>query len=104
MAKPEWGAKHRCSSCGKPFYDMKRTPLICPSCGAKHVVEKLLKSRKMSSAASKAPVAVVKKDLEDDVDETETNSNPTEDNISVDDDGDDDLSAVVIPKSTSDDN
>lgn len=104
MAKPEWGEKHRCSSCGKPFYDMQRSSLICPSCGEKHVPEKLLKSRRTSTFVAKA--AVKKKDpvLDEDMDETESSS-PVEDNVSVDDDSDDDdLSAVVVPKPTTDDN
>ena len=35
MAKPDWGEKHLCTSCGARFYDMKRTPVSCPACGAK---------------------------------------------------------------------
>ncbi len=101
MAKPEWGEKHRCSSCGKPFYDMKRDPIVCPSCGAKHVPEKLLKPRKTAATAPKAPVKVVEDELEEDLDIEDTDL--PDDDISVDDDGDDDLSAVVIPKPTSDD-
>ncbi len=58
MAKPEWGEKHRCTSCGKPFYDMQRDPIVCPSCGAEHVPEKLLKSRKPEPAPSPAKKAV----------------------------------------------
>ena len=54
MAKPEWGEKHRCTSCGKPFYDMQRDPIVCPACGTEHVPEKLLKPRKTVSAPSPA--------------------------------------------------
>ena len=43
MAKPEWGAKHHCNSCSKIFYDMKKDPIICPSCGKKHIPEVILK-------------------------------------------------------------
>lgn len=104
MAKSEWGEKHRCSSCGRPFYDMKRNPMICPSCGEKHVPVKLLKSRKTSSASAKALVKkVVPPKLEDDLDEDNSDV-PVEDNVSVDDDGEDDgISAVVVPKPTTDD-
>lgn len=32
MAKPEWGFKRTCLSCGAKFYDMRKDPIICPSC------------------------------------------------------------------------
>ena len=103
MAKPEWGEKHRCSSCGKPFYDMQRDPIICPSCGDKHVPVKLLKSRRSTPAAVKAPVVKDVPQIEEDLDEIDAVL-PGEDNISVDeDDSDDDISAVVVPKPTTDD-
>lgn len=102
MAKPEWGAKHYCSSCGKAFYDMKRDPIICPSCGAKNVPEKLLKSRKITSAKVKAPVKPVVEENAD-VDDDDDADLP-DDDISVQaDDNDDDLSAVSIPKNRDDD-
>jgi len=33
VAKPEWGHKRTCQSCGCRFYDLKRTPILCPKCG-----------------------------------------------------------------------
>ncbi len=39
MAKPEWGQKHRCDSCGTRFYDLTREPAACPKCGAVVVAE-----------------------------------------------------------------
>ena len=33
MAKPEWGEKHGCDSCGGRFYDLMRQPPTCPKCG-----------------------------------------------------------------------
>ena len=35
MAKPDWGEKHLCTSCGARFYDMKQIPVSCPACGTK---------------------------------------------------------------------
>ena len=32
MAKPEWGTKRTCQSCGARFYDMQRQPATCPKC------------------------------------------------------------------------
>ena len=34
MAKPEWGTKRTCQSCGAPFYDLKKKNIECPKCGA----------------------------------------------------------------------
>ena len=33
MAKPELGTKRVCVSCGTRFYDLTKTPAICPKCG-----------------------------------------------------------------------
>lgn len=32
MTRVEWGAKRQCASCGTNFYDLRRDPIICPSC------------------------------------------------------------------------
>lgn len=46
MSKPEWGIKRRCLSCGGAFYDLDRTPILCPKCDAEFKPEPLLKSRR----------------------------------------------------------
>lgn len=74
MAKAKWGKKHRCAACGTVFYDLTKDPIICPSCGAKNVPEKLLKSRKVGSSAPKKPVKVV----------VETKSKPEGDDLDAD--------------------
>ncbi|OAN55272.1 hypothetical protein A6A04_11495 [Paramagnetospirillum marisnigri] len=62
MAKPEWGQKRTCQSCGCRFYDLTRTPIICPKCNATVEPEVTFKVRRGSSAAAEpkiaAPVAV----------------------------------------------
>ena len=64
MAKPEWGQKRTCQSCGCRFYDMTRTPLVCPKCGANVEPEVTFKVRRGSAAAAAAeakaaiPVAI----------------------------------------------
>ena len=32
MAKPELGTKRLCGSCGAKFYDLSKTPIVCPKC------------------------------------------------------------------------
>jgi len=39
MSKPEWGAKHRCDKCDTRFYDLQRSPVICPNCQEPIVAE-----------------------------------------------------------------
>ncbi len=34
MSKPEWGTKRICQSCAAQFYDMRKSPIICPKCKA----------------------------------------------------------------------
>lgn len=46
MAKPELGIKRRCSACGLKFYDLKKSPILCPGCNHQFDPEQLLKSRK----------------------------------------------------------
>lgn len=96
MAKPEWGEKHRCSSCGKPFYDMQKDPIVCPSCGTEHVPEKLLKPRKTAEPAKASKATEKPDEAEEDglLDDKEILE--TEDNIDLpDDEEEDDLSGVV---------
>ena len=31
---PELGSKHECFRCGTKFYDLKKTPVLCPKCHA----------------------------------------------------------------------
>jgi uncharacterized protein (TIGR02300 family) len=40
VTKPEWGTKRDCGSCGKRFYDLKRSPIICPQCDTTVTVRK----------------------------------------------------------------
>ena len=63
MARPSWGTKRTCQSCGARFYDMRRDPIICPKCSAVYDPEALLKTRRGRAATgvekiipAKAPV------------------------------------------------
>ncbi len=57
MAKPEWGTKRICPSCGARYYDLRKDRPSCPTCGAEFDPEALLKSRR----ARPIPVEDVKK-------------------------------------------
>ncbi len=53
MVKPEWGKKRICSSCGTKYYDLNKSPIICPSCGAEFDPEDYLKKRKGKNLSTK---------------------------------------------------
>ena len=54
MAKPEWGTKRVCQSCGTRFYDLMRTPCVCPKCQSVVETEMVFKPRRQSAAEARA--------------------------------------------------
>ena len=54
MAKVKLGTKRSCAACGMLYYDMNRTPITCPSCGAGFDPEALLKTQKSQQVAKAA--------------------------------------------------
>jgi len=50
VAKPEWGSKRICPSCGTRYYDLLRDPVVCPKCSAPFDAEAFLKSRRARPA------------------------------------------------------
>ena len=54
MAKPEWGSRRICPSCGTRYYDLLREPVVCPKCSTPFDPEALLRARRARPAA---PVA-----------------------------------------------
>ncbi|MDP6346544.1 MAG: TIGR02300 family protein [Alphaproteobacteria bacterium] len=86
MAKPEWGTKRICLSCGARFYDFSRDPIVCPACEAPFAVAGTGRTRRNRDAAKpaapKVEAAKPKKAAVDDGGDAEI--------ATVDDDGDDD--------------
>jgi len=58
VAKPEWGSKRICPSCGTRYYDLMREPVVCPKCSTPFDPEAFLKSRRAR------PAPPVEKELE----------------------------------------
>jgi uncharacterized protein (TIGR02300 family) len=58
VAKPEWGTKRICPSCGTRYYDLLREPVICPKCSTPYDPEAFLKSRRAR------PIPPVEKEIE----------------------------------------
>ncbi len=57
MTKPEWGTKRTCLNCGTRFYDMQRTPIVCPKCGSENVPDAVSKARRGMKKTTAHPVA-----------------------------------------------
>ena len=68
MAHKNLGRKRRCASCGIKFYDLTKTPAICPACGTEFDPEVLLKSRRGRAAAKvdEAKTPTKEEDVNDD--------------------------------------
>lgn len=85
MAKPELGNKHQCQHCGTKFFDLSKTPVVCPKCGT---VQQVAATTRMARAS-----------VPDDDEEVENETGPelvsleeaeaTEENVDVG--GDDDV-------------
>lgn len=59
MVKPAWGTKRTCQSCDAKFYDLGRTPIACPKCGAIFDPETVLKTRRGRPAEKVVPLKPV---------------------------------------------
>ena len=89
LANPELGSKRVCQGCESRFYDLRRSPIVCPSCGTTFDPEAVLRSRRNRPSPAATPVVpkaaaveveVVDKDVVADV--------VDDDNAVVDDDAD----------------
>ncbi|NBR51687.1 MAG: TIGR02300 family protein [Alphaproteobacteria bacterium] len=43
MVDPKLGTKRVCEACGAKFYDLNKSPAVCPKCG--HVYDPTLRRR-----------------------------------------------------------
>ena len=97
MAKPEWGAKRLCPSCGVRFYDLMRDPVPCPSCGSAFSLESLserkgsapARARAKPEKAAPAPAAAESEDAELIDDESESGVAGDDDLLDDEEDADD---------------
>lgn len=110
MAKPEWGTKRLCTSCGARFYDLQRQPIECPKCNTVIDPEQVtrLKRSRSTPAEETAKAKPVKakaapeesdddEDLgvdDDDLDIDDDDADVLEDTDDLSDD-DDDLDEIV---------
>jgi uncharacterized protein (TIGR02300 family) len=95
MGRPELGTKCTCTGCHERFYDLNRSPVICPKCGAQQPPEIPRPLRQPRSTFGtrlqprQLPTAVT---IDDDVEATGTSE--AEDDVDVpeaEDEADDDI-------------
>jgi uncharacterized protein (TIGR02300 family) len=92
VAKPEWGSKRICQSCGAKFYDFDKNPIACPACGATFDPEAILKSRR-----GKAPVQKEKaKPAKSKVDEARDAAIMDDDEVELDEDSEEDADEDAV--------
>jgi uncharacterized protein (TIGR02300 family) len=111
LAKPEWGTKRICQSCGVRFYDFGRAPIVCPSCGAVFDLEILNRARRARpssravAVASEGAVAAEGALLGAEVDVEEEDVEVEEDEAAVvaDDDAEEDDSLIEDASELGDD-
>jgi len=51
VSKPEIGTKRQCTNCGAKFFDLRKSPIVCPKCGA--VYQVAIKAREVFRGATK---------------------------------------------------
>jgi uncharacterized protein (TIGR02300 family) len=69
LAKPEWGTKRICPSCGTRYYDLLRQQVVCPKCSTPYDPEAFLKARRARPAiVPEKELAPVGDDAETDAD------------------------------------
>ena len=57
MAKPELGTKRLCGNCGAKFYDLSKSPIVCPKCATVFTVATPTSRARPEPVAPVAPVA-----------------------------------------------
>lgn len=97
VAKPELGIKRQCANCGAKFYDLAKTPILCPKCGTVYEVAPVSARRTAAKAAvaetQEAPAAEPETVSLEEVAEQEKKKTPSTKGASpdVDAEGDDDV-------------
>ena len=93
MAKPEWGTKRICPSCGTRYYDLMREQVICPRCSTPFDAEAFLKARRSRPVApiekEVAPAGAEELDTEVETDDIEEVEDDDDDGAVAIEDGDD---------------
>jgi uncharacterized protein (TIGR02300 family) len=55
VAKPELGTKRLCTNCGAKFYDLNKTPIVCPKCDTTMEIVAATTRARPEAQAARAP-------------------------------------------------
>jgi uncharacterized protein (TIGR02300 family) len=95
MAKPELGTKRVCVACGTRFYDLTKSPAVCPKCGTEQPVEQPRPRRTGGNVAEdKRPKKVVPAPEDVDVEVEGVEDVEEEDVLEAADDLEDDADVI----------
>ena len=98
MAKAELGVKLTCESCGARFYDLNKSPGVCPKCGTANERPVIFEtSRRPVETPEPKKAAPPKKD-DDDLDDMVDDDDDEDVIEDTSDLGDDDDVDVVVEK------
>ena len=57
VVNSKWGTKRLCLGCGKRFYDMRRDPIVCPTCDTSFEVSMPARTRRQRMPVEPSKVA-----------------------------------------------
>lgn len=98
MGRPELGTKVTCAGCHERFYDLNRSPAMCPKCGAQQPSERPRAPRPPRSTSGtglqprQPPTTVT---IDDDVEPVDTAETEAEDDVPESDDEADDVIEIA---------
>jgi uncharacterized protein (TIGR02300 family) len=106
VAKPELGNKHSCQNCGTKFFDLNKSPVVCPKCGTvQQVATRVTRAAPAEKDEEEAETGVEIVSL-DEVEQSEAALETTaEDDVEIEDEGggDDDDTFLEEEEEDSDD-
>ena len=85
MAKLEWGKKRICLACNTKYYDLNKSPVICPSCGIEFDPDIYLKSKKGKNVSTKM-VSENNQNISEDISNIDNIEADTDGEVVTDDD------------------
>lgn len=107
MAKPELGLKRVCVACNAKFYDLMKSPAVCPKCGTEQPTE-LPRARRAGGApvdprAKRPAAAPLPEDVEVEVEADEAEDDAVlEDADELEGDGDELAADIEVEPSDND--
>ncbi len=51
VAELSWGVKRTCNGCGARFYDLRKSPAVCPKCGATCEIHTTMRGKRGRASA-----------------------------------------------------